>query len=223
MTEIKIQKNVLSKNDELAAELRRDFARKGVLVLNMLSSPGSGKTTLLEKTARALAGKLRIAAIEGDLQTERDADRIRAAGVRAVQINTGRGCHLDANMIANILPKLEVAELDVLFIENVGNLVCPAAFDLGEDFAVLLMSVTEGDDKPAKYPTAFLKADLLVLNKLDLQPYTNFDIERFRGDVARVKPSLPMLQVSCTTEQGLESWFQWIERKTKAKRERPRR
>ena len=223
MTVIRIQKNVLSKNDELAAELRRGFAHTGVLVLNMLSSPGSGKTTLLEKTARTLASKLRIAAIEGDLQTERDADRIRAAGVRAVQINTGRGCHLNASMIADTVPKLELGELDILFIENVGNLVCPAAFDLGEDFAVLLMSVTEGDDKPAKYPTAFLKADLLVLNKLDLQPYTNFDVERFRGDVARVKPRLPMLEVSCTTDEGLESWFQWIERKAKAKRERPRR
>jgi len=223
MTVIKIQKNVLSKNDELAAELRREFARKGVLVLNMLSSPGSGKTTLLEKTARALSAKLRLAAIEGDLQTERDADRIRAAGVRAVQINTGRGCHLDANMISGVLPQLDLGELDVLFIENVGNLVCPAAFDLGEDKAVLLVSVTEGDDKPAKYPTAILKADLLVLNKLDLQPYTNFDVERFRSDVARVKPSLPMLEISCTMETGLESWFQWIEAKFQAKRRQPLR
>ena len=218
MTIIKIQKNVLSKNDEIAARLRRTFAEKGVLVVNLLSSPGSGKTTLLEKTARALGGRLRLAAIEGDLQTERDADRIRAAGVKAVQINTGRGCHLDANMIAGVLPQLGLDQLDVLFIENVGNLVCPAAYDLGEDHAVLVVSVTEGDDKPGKYPTAFLKADLLVLNKLDLQPYTNFDTDRFRKDVARIKPNMAMLEMSCTNETGLESWFQWIQSKRDQKK-----
>ena len=218
MTVIKIQKNVLSKNDEIAARLRRTFAEKGVLVVNLLSSPGSGKTTLLEKTARALGGSMRLAAIEGDLQTERDADRIRNAGVKAIQINTGRGCHLDANMIAGVLPQLGLDQLDVLFIENVGNLVCPAAYDLGEDHAVLVVSVTEGDDKPGKYPTAFLKADLLVLNKLDLQPYTNFDTDRFRKDVARIKPNLPMLEMSCTTETGLESWFQWIQSKRDQKK-----
>ena len=218
MTVIKIQKNVLSKNDEIAAGLRRTFAENGVLVVNLLSSPGSGKTTLLEKTARALAGRMKLAAIEGDLQTERDADRVRNAGVKAIQINTGRGCHLDANMVAGVLPQLDLGRLDVLFIENVGNLVCPAAYDLGEDAAVLVVSVTEGDDKPGKYPTAFLKADLLVLNKLDLQPYTNFDTARFRKDVARIKPSLPMLEMSCTKETGLESWFQWIQSKRDQKR-----
>jgi len=219
MKEIQIQKNVLSKNDEIAAGLRRVFAEKSLLVLNVLSSPGSGKTTLLEKTARALGSSLRIAAIEGDLRTDRDAERIRKAGVKAIQINTGRGCHLDANMIAGVLPQLDLDNLDVLFIENVGNLVCPAAFDLGEDAAVLLVSVAEGDDKPAKYPTAFLKADLLVLNKIDLQPYTNFCTQRFREDVAKVKPSITTLVMSATKEMGLEPWFQWIQSKVAQKKQ----
>jgi len=218
MKEIKLQKNVLSKNDVIAAELRKQFTQKRLLVLNLLSSPGSGKTSLLEETAKALGSSLRFAVIEGDLQTERDADRIRKYGVKAVQINTGRGCHLDANMIAGAVTQLDLDSIDVLFIENVGNLVCPAAYDLGETAAVLLVSTTEGDDKPAKYPTAFLKADLLVLNKIDLAPYTNFSTERFREDAARIKPKLKMIEVSCTTGAGIDQWIQWLEEQIKAKK-----
>ena len=218
MTEIKLVKNVLSKNDELAAALRRQFAQRRLLVLNLLSSPGSGKTTLLEQTARTLAKSVRMAVIEGDLQTERDADRIRALGVKAVQINTGRGCHLDAAMVGNALARLDIDGLDVLFIENVGNLVCPAGFDLGEDFAVLLISVPEGDDKAAKYPTAFLKADFLLLNKIDLAPFTNFSTERFKMDVSRIKPTLQMIELSCTQGKGLEDWYEWLQTRISHKR-----
>lgn len=217
--EIKIQKNVLSKNDEIAAQLRRTFAEKRIFVVNILSSPGSGKTTLLEKTAQALGSKLRLAAIEGDLQTSRDADRIAGHGVKAVQINTGRGCHLDANMVTNVLPQFDLDAIDVLFIENVGNLVCPMTYDLGEDRAVLLVSVTEGDDKPAKYPTAILKADLLLLNKMDLQPFTNFSTQRFGMDVWKLKPNLNMLEISCTKNIGLEAWFKWVQSESQKKRQ----
>ena len=217
--EIKIQKNVLSKNDEIAAELRRTFAQKRLLVVNVLSSPGSGKTTLLEKTAKALGAKLRLAAIEGDLQTSRDADRLDRLGVKAVQINTGRGCHLDANMVRGVLSQFDLDAIDVLFIENVGNLVCPMTYDLGEDRAVLLVSVTEGDDKPAKYPTAILKADLIVLNKIDLRPFTNFDSGRFGADVAMLKPGVKTLEVSCTAGTGLEAWFAWLQAEAARKRQ----
>lgn len=215
--EIKLRRNVLSKNEETAAHLRKIFAEHRLLVINMLSSPGSGKTTLLEKTAHALAPGLGIAVIVGDLQTERDAVRIRNAGVPATQINTDRGCHLSARMVADALPQVDLDAADVLFIENVGNLVCPASYDLGEDFAVVLASVPEGDDKPAKYPTAMLKADLIVLNKIDLAPYTNFSFERFRLDVQKIKPTLDVLEVSCTEEVGLQNWFEWLKTKVAQK------
>jgi hydrogenase nickel incorporation protein HypB len=196
MKRVRVGKRVLSVNDEAAAVLRQRFAEQGVLVLNLLSSPGSGKTSLLERTAAALRDTVRMAVIEGDLQTDRDAERVRRAGVQAVQINTDGGCHLSAEMVAGVLAQIELGALDVLFIENVGNLVCPAAFDLGEDAAVLLFSVTEGDDKPAKYPTAFLKADVVVVNKADLIHYTNFSLERFRQDMLKIKSGLPLLTVS---------------------------
>jgi len=218
MKELRIKKNVLSRNEDTASGLRRVFAENGVLVLNLLSSPGSGKTTLLERTAETLGGKMKFAVIEGDLQTDRDAERIRQAGVDAVQINTHGGCHLDAAMIAQTIEDMDLAGLDVLFIENVGNLVCPAVFDLGEDLAVLLASVTEGDDKPGKYPTAFLKADVVVVNKMDLAAYTNFSLERFAEDTRRVKESLELIQVSCTQCTGLDRWFAWLEDKVAAKR-----
>ncbi len=218
MKRLRVTQRVLSGNDEAAAALRRRFAEHGLLVLNLLSSPGSGKTSLLECTATALRDKVRMAVIEGDLQTDRDAERVRRAGVQAVQINTDGGCHLSAEMVDGALAQIDLAALDVLFIENVGNLVCPAAFDLGEDAAVLLFSVTEGDDKPGKYPTAFLKADLVVVNKTDLIPYTNFSLERFRQDMLKIKNGLPLLTVSCTQAVGLEGWYTWLLDRIEAKK-----
>jgi hydrogenase nickel incorporation protein HypB len=217
---VKATQRVLSDNDLAAAALRQRFAEAGVLVLNLLSSPGSGKTSLLERTAAALGATVRMAVIEGDLQTERDAERVRGAGVQAVQINTDGGCHLSAEMVAGVLSQFDLGALDVLFIENVGNLVCPACFDLGEDAAVLLFSVTEGDDKPGKYPTAFLKADVVVVNKTDLIPYTNFDLERFRQDMGKIKSRLPLLTVSCTAGAGLEEWYAWLQERGRAKKGR---
>lgn len=221
MKRLRVSKRVLSGNDATAAALRRRFAEHGLLVLNLLSSPGSGKTSLLERTAAALRDSVRMAVIEGDLQTDRDAERVRRAGVQAVQINTDGGCHLSADMVADVLPQMDLGALDVLFIENVGNLVCPAAFDLGEDAAVLLFSVTEGDDKPGKYPTAFLKADVVVVNKADLVPYTNFSLDRFRQDMLKIKSGLPLLTVSCTQGAGLEDWYTWLRQRLRAKRGSP--
>jgi hydrogenase nickel incorporation protein HypB len=218
MKRLRVTKRVLSGNDEGAALLRQRFAEQGVLVLNLLSSPGSGKTSLLERTAVALRDTVRMAVIEGDLQTDRDAERVRRAGVHAVQINTDGGCHLSAEMVAGVLAQIDLSALDVLFIENVGNLVCPAAFDLGEDAAVLLFSVPEGDDKPGKYPTAFLKADVVVVNKADLIPYTNFSLERFRQDALKIKSGLPLLTVSCTQGTGLEDWYDWLRERIRAKK-----
>jgi hydrogenase nickel incorporation protein HypB len=218
MKRLRATQRVLSSNDTAAAALRRRFAEHKVLVLNLLSSPGSGKTSLLERTAAARRDTVRMAVIEGDLQTDRDAERVRRAGVQAVQINTDGGCHLSADMVAAALAEIDLSALDVLFIENVGNLVCPAAFDLGEDAAVLLFSVTEGDDKPGKYPTAFLKADVVVVNKVDLVPYTNFDTERFRQDMQKIKSGLPLLAVSCTQGLGLEDWYGWLEDRLRAKK-----
>lgn len=214
MKNVRIAKKVLSDNDRLAADLRRQFRDSGVTVVNLLSSPGSGKTRLLERTAAVLGSELSMGVIEGDLQTERDADRVRKAGIQARQINTGGGCHLDATMVADALQEFDLDELDVLFIENVGNLVCPAAFDLGETHAVLLMSVTEGDDKPAKYPTAFLKADLVLLNKMDLVRMTDFSTDRFESDLAVLRPGLDVFPVSCTTTEGLECWYDWVRLQT---------
>ena len=216
--EIKIEKKILSKNDQMAAELRKLFARKRLLVVNLLSSPGSGKTTLLEKTIEALGSSLRLAVIAGDLQTERDAERVRKMGATATQIETGGACHLDAGMVAKALERLELDNMDVLFIENVGNLVCPAAFDVGDDFTVVLVSVPEGDDKPGKYPTAFRKADLVVLNKIDLVPYTNFSAQRFKTDVRKIRPDLDVLEMSCTKEEGMEAWLQWLKTKMECKK-----
>ena len=221
MKRLRVTQRVLSGNDVAAAALRSRFAEHGILVLNLLSSPGSGKTSLLERTAVALRGRVRMAVIEGDLQTERDAERVRCAGVQAVQINTDGGCHLSADMVAGVLPQFDLTALDVLFIENVGNLVCPASFDLGEDAAVLLFSVTEGDDKPGKYPTAFLKADVVVVNKTDLTAYTNFNLERFRQDMTKIKSTLPLLTVSCTQGVGLETWYAWLDERLRAKKGLP--
>lgn len=208
---VRIEEDILSKNNQYAAANRRWFAEHGVLALNLVSSPGSGKTTLLTRTVSRLKDKLSMSVIEGDQQTANDADRIRETGVQAVQINTGKGCHLDGHMVGHALETLQPEKKSVLFIENVGNLVCPAAFDLGEAHKVAILSVTEGEDKPIKYPDMFHAADLVLLNKIDLLPYVEFDVERCIEYARQVNPGIKVLQVSATTGEGMDNWYQWIE------------
>ncbi len=207
---VAIERDILAKNDQEANANRRDFSQRGIFALNLVSSPGSGKTTLLVETIRRLGADFPIAVIEGDQQTSRDAERIRATGAKAVQVNTGKGCHLDAHMVRHALEKLAPASDAVLMIENVGNLVCPAAFDLGEAHKVVVLSVTEGEDKPLKYPDMFAAADLMVLNKCDLLPHLAFDADLAEANARRVNPSISILRVSATTGAGFEAWLQWI-------------
>jgi len=210
---VKIEQDILGHNNGFAANNRAAFAEKGVLALNLVSSPGSGKTTLLCRTAREIKSRYPVAVIEGDQQTSFDADRIRETGVAALQVNTGKGCHLDAHMIGRAVETLSVAEDSVLFIENVGNLVCPAGFDLGEAAKVVILSVTEGEDKPLKYPDMFAAAEVMILNKIDLLPYLSFDVERSIAFARKVNPDILVLKVSATTGDGLDSWYRWIDDK----------
>ncbi len=207
---IRLDKSIVTENDRLAARLADRYDRAGVLVVNLMSSPGAGKTSLLEATARSLGRQCRMAAIEGDLATDRDARRITRAGMPCRQINTGGGCHLSAKQVQGALDAYRLEDLDVLFIENVGNLVCPAAFDLGEHQRVVVSSTPEGDDKPVKYPVAFRLADRVVLNKIDLLEAAGFSREAFHRYVAGIKADLPVLEVSCKTGDGLAGWFQWV-------------
>ena len=208
---LRIERDILGKNDRLAAANRATLAAHSILALNLVSSPGSGKTSLLVSTLQRLAGRIPAAVIEGDQQTEFDAERIRATGVAALQINTGKGCHLDADMIGRALPRLALADGGLLFSENVANLVCPAAFDLGEAHKVVILSVTEGEDKPLKYPDMFAAADLMLLNKTDLLPYLHFDVPRALEYALRVNPSLQVIQTSATSGEGLDAWLAWLE------------
>ncbi len=208
---VQIEQDILGRNNEYAAANRRWFAEQRILALNLVSSPGSGKTTLLTRTLDDLKGRLKMAVIEGDQQTSNDAQRIRETGVKAIQINTGKGCHLDAHMVGHALETLQPDPDSLLFIENVGNLVCPAAFDLGEAHKVAILSVTEGEDKPLKYPDMFHAADLMILNKTDLLPYVAFDVECCIEYARRVNPKIRVLQLSATTGEGMESWYQWLE------------
>ncbi len=207
---IEIETSILSKNDAHADANRRRFADHGLFALNLLSSPGAGKTTLLVATARALREAIPIGVIEGDQETANDAERIRATGVAAVQINTGRGCHLDAHMIGHALDDLSVATGGVVFIENVGNLVCPAAFDLGEAFKIVILSVTEGDDKPIKYPDMFAAADLMILSKIDLLEHVDFDPDRAVALARRVNPAIEDVRLSAKSGAGMADWLDWI-------------
>lgn len=216
--ELDVLTDILAANDAVAAENRRRCEEAGTLVVNLMSSPGSGKTTLLEQTARSLDGRLRIGVIEGDIATSRDADRLAAIGVPVVQINTGASCHLDAVMVSEALGRLQVAGLDVLFIENVGNLVCPAEFDIGEHHKVMLLSVTEGDEKPLKYPGMFRACSALVISKIDLLPHTNFDVAAATGNALGINPRLTILQLSCTGGQGMAAWLSWISAQIKNRR-----
>lgn len=207
---LKIEQDVLGKNNQLAEINRTFFQKHHILALNLVSSPGSGKTTLLTTTLNALKASRDCYVIEGDQQTENDADRIRATGVPAIQVNTGKGCHLDAQMISQALPKLRPTENSLLFIENVGNLVCPAEFDLGEKAKVAILSVTEGEDKPLKYPHMFAAASLMILNKIDLLPYLNFDVEKCIAYAKQVNPNIQIIQLSATTGEGLDQWLDWL-------------
>lgn len=207
---IRLEQDLLGKNNRLATANRRLFRDRETFVVNLVSSPGSGKTTLLVRTAEDLKARFPVAVIEGDQQTSLDAQRIRDAGVPAIQINTGRVCHLDAHMIGHAVEDLDISSRGVLFIENVGNLVCPAEFDLGEDHKVVVMSVTEGEDKPLKYPHMFAAADLMLLNKIDLLPHVSFDVGRCTEFARRANPDIDVIELSATTGAGLPRWYDWI-------------
>ena len=207
---VKIERDILSKNDSYAQENRSYLSAHGIFALNLVSSPGSGKTTLLVKSIGALNGSLPLAVIEGDQQTDNDAARIRATGAPALQINTGKGCHLDACMVGQAMHQLGLQDDSLLLIENVGNLVCPASFDLGEAHKVAILSVTEGEDKPLKYPDMFRASDLMLLNKCDLLPYLTFDADLAVENARRVNPDIQVIRISATSGEGMEEWLEWI-------------
>lgn len=220
MTQIRVPvvKNILQANERLAAANRKRFDDAGLFVFNLMSSPGAGKTSLLEKTIDGLGDRLRMAVIEGDLQSSYDAERIQKKGVQAVQINTEGGCHLDGNMIQVAMEAFDLNALDLLIIENVGNLVCPAEFNLGEHDKVMILSVAEGDDKPLKYPLMFQLSSVLLINKIDLLPYIDCDVAKIRERAGQINGTQDVFEVSCRTGQGLESWFGWLERKVMEKK-----
>jgi hydrogenase nickel incorporation protein HypB len=209
--EIKIMKNILDRNQDKANEVRSILKEKGVIMVNIISSPGAGKTTLLERTCEKMAGRLRIGVIEGDITTDRDAQRLKKYNIPIVVINTEGGCHLDSHSISKVLDSFDLDDLNVIFVENVGNLVCPSHFDLGESFKLAVVSTAEGDDKPGKYPMLFREAKAVLLNKTDLIPYTNFNFRNFKKDLDKINPLIPLFEVSCTKGEGLQDWFRWIE------------
>lgn len=210
MSVITVERKVLEKNDQVATELRHQFKERQLCVLNLLSSPGSGKTTLLERTLESLAGDVKAAVIEGDVQTDNDAQRIAKHDVPVVQIVTNGGCHLDAMLVRDALMSLELNDVQLLFIENVGNLVCPANYDLGENNKVVIISTTEGDDKPLKYPKMFRVADVCILNKIDLLPHVEFDVDRFTENARRINPALTFFQTSAKSGDGVKTWVTWL-------------
>lgn len=210
-TILTVETDILSKNNRLAAANRELFNRKGIFVLNLVSSPGSGKTSILERTMLELGQIIRFAVIEGDQQTDNDAVRIAATGVPVKLVNTGAGCHLDAHMICHAAESFNLDQLDALMIENVGNLVCPATFDLGEHHKVVILSVTEGEDKPLKYPAMFHNSDVMLLNKMDLIPYLDFDVEQCKEMARRVNPHIRIIEVSARSGEGMAEWYAWLE------------
>lgn len=217
--QIPVVRNVLEANEKLADQVRARLSAGRILTLNLISSPGAGKTSLLERTLRDLAKEFRMAVIEGDLQTDNDARRVAATGAQAVQINTDGGCHLNSSMILQALENIDLDGLDILFIENVGNLVCPVEFDCGEDAKIALLSVTEGDDKPEKYPLLFNLAGAMILNKIDLLPHVDFDVRRARDFATRLNRELAVFEVSCRSGEGLEGWYDWLRAMRTAKRD----
>jgi len=217
---VTVVKNVLDANARIAAENRKLFDEKKIYVINLMSSPGAGKTSLVEKTIMALRDRYRIAVIEGDIQDTYDADRVAALGIPAVQINTGGACHIDGNMIREALPALDLNKIDLLISENVGNLVCPAEFKIGENAKVMILSTPEGADKPAKYPLMFQESAVMIINKIDLTPYVDFDLEKARRDALTLNRQLKIFEVSCKTGLGLENWVQWLAGEIEAFRNR---
>ncbi|MBN8837769.1 MAG: hydrogenase nickel incorporation protein HypB [Sphingobacteriia bacterium] len=213
---VDVEKDVLYENNLLAERNRGYLEAKNIFAMNLVSSPGSGKTTLLERTLTDLKEQYAFAVIEGDQQTTNDADRIHATGTKVTQINTGKGCHLDAHMVLHAMQGMKLQDHSVLFIENVGNLVCPAMFDLGEKERIVIISVTEGDDKPLKYPDMFNSSTLCIINKTDLLPYVPFNIEKAKANARKVNPSLSIIELSCTSGQGLNEWYDWIHSKVSA-------
>lgn len=220
MTQITVPvvRNILQANERLAAANRKRFDDAGIYAINLMSSPGAGKTSLLERTIEALAGRVKMAVIEGDLQTSQDAERIQRKGVQAVQINTDGGCHLDGNMVQIAVDSLDLSGVDLLIIENVGNLVCPAEFNLGEHDKVVILSVAEGDDKPSKYPVMFQQSSVLLINKIDLLPYIDCDVSRIRRHVGRLNGRAEIFEISCRTGEGLDGWISWLERRVREKK-----
>lgn len=210
-----VERKILEKNDAIASELRHTFEQKNILVLNLLSSPGSGKTSLIEKTITTLKDKVRTVVIVGDVQTDNDAQRIGKLDIPVVQIITNGACHLEANLVRNAFSSIDEKEIDLLFIENVGNLVCPAGFDLGEKYKVVMLSVTEGDDKPLKYPAVFRNASVFIINKIDLLPYLNSNIEEIKRNALSINPHLKIFELSCTNSEGISKWCDWLISNTK--------
>ena len=213
MTVVRVEQKVLNENQRIAVDLRRRFQEHDILCLNLVSSPGSGKTTLLENTLAAFRPEEKVAVLTGDLQTENDARRLARYGFPVQQIVTGGVCHLDGKMIERHLEPWSLADIDVLFIENVGNLVCPSSYDLGEEAKIVLLSVTEGEDKPLKYPSIFLKSSLLILTKVDLLPYVPFDIEAAKANARQINPGIEILEISCTPGKGMAEWRAWLEKR----------
>jgi len=211
LTRIKVFSNIMKSNEDMVLKNRQIFNAHQIPVINMMSSPGSGKTSVLEKTIKKLCPKINIAVLEGDLQTDRDARRIAKYGVQVAQINTDGACHLDANMVNRALSAFDFSKIDLFFIENVGNLVCPAGFDLGENYRVNLVSIPEGDDKVIKYPVIFRKCDVLLINKIDLLPYISFNLERLKSEALNIRPDMKILEISCLTDEGIQDWYKWLE------------
>ncbi len=210
MSIVTVERKILKKNDEIAAENRQIFKKNKLFTINLLSSPGSGKTSLLEKTMEQLSNSIKIGVIEGDVQTDNDAQRIAKYNVPVVQIVTNGGCHLEAKLVQNALENFDLSTLEILVIENVGNLVCPANYDLGEDKKIVMVSTTEGDDKPSKYPSMFRVSNVMVINKIDLLEYVDFDMNRVREHAHTINPNLEIIELSCKTGEGLDVWIDWI-------------
>lgn len=215
---ISVVRNVLEANERIAKENKRLFDQAKLLVINLMSGPGAGKTSLLERTISALRDKLRMGVIEGDIQTSKDAERIAKLGIPVVQINTDGACHLDGNMIRETLEHFDLNSLDLLIVENVGNLVCPAEFNVGEDFKVMLLSVTEGEDKPEKYPLMFMESKVLLINKIDLLPYLDIEVSKIKEAAKKVNPTLEIMEISCKTQEGLNRWYRWLIEKVEEKK-----
>jgi len=214
---VSVVRNILEANERISQQNRKRFKEGRVFVINLMSSPGAGKTSLLERTIDALKDRIKIGVIEGDIQSDRDAERVAQKGVQAVQINTDGACHLDGNMILDAVDQFDLKELDLLVVENVGNLVCPAEFTLGEDAKAMILSTTEGDDKPMKYPLMFQESEVLLVNKIDLLPYIDCDVEKIKSEARQLNPKITIFEVSCRTGEGLDAWYAWLQDQIKSR------